>query len=314
MTLLSDSSISSIGHSQPLVTVVIPVFNRASQLLRALNSVVAQTFKAIEVIVVDDGSSEPIETAAKSALEAWGGRYSVITRPINQGVSAARNIGIARAAAPWIAFLDSDDEWLPRKLEFQMKMLGDSASLVCHTNESWYRRGKFLNQHKKHNKRGGRILIDSVRHCAMSPSSVVLHRSVFKKCGLFDESLPVCEDYDLWLKVTSRFEVAFCARPMLIKHGGHLDQLSQRYLGMDFYRIKSLRSLMLSYSAFLTETEKKEILRWIEIRTGRLGEHFSRMQNGAIDMRLINKDQLELIQQSTKLSAHRSLSDSIGLA
>ena len=226
------------------VSVVIPSFNRVETLQRALASVLSQTRIADEVIVVDDGSTD---STAEMIINNFPD--VVYLYQTNRGVSAARNLGITHASSDWIALLDSDDEWLPEKLQRQFALLENYPELsnelkVCHTEEIWVRNGKRVNQMKKHEKAGGWIYQRCLPICAMSPSSIVIHRSVFEKVGLFDEGLPACEDYDLWLKICSRYPVAYIEEPLIVKYGGHEDQLSRRYWGMDRFRVKSLLHIL----------------------------------------------------------------------
>ena len=168
----------------------------------------------------------------------------VLAQP-NQGVSAARNLGIREASGEWIALLDSDDEWRREKLARQMSALAESPALrVCHCDETWIRRGNQVLQRRRHQKRGGWLLRDCLPLCTISPSAVVIHRSVFDEVGSFDEAFPACEDYELWLRVCGRYEVAFVAQELVIKYGGHDDQLSRRYPVMDSYRIRALCKLL----------------------------------------------------------------------
>ena len=172
----------------------------------------------------------------------------------NRGVSAARNAGIQKARGTWIALLDSDDEWLPQKLERQLRAAtendndndNDNTTFLCHTGEIWVRNGRRVNPMKKHQKYGGRIFERCLPLCVISPSSVLLHRSLFETIGLFDEDLPVCEDYDLWLRVTARYPVLYLDEPLIVKYGGHADQLSHKYWGMDRFRIAALLKVLAS--------------------------------------------------------------------
>lgn len=225
-----------------MISVIVPTYNRAHQLPRTLDSILCQSCSPKEIIVVDDGSTD--ETLALMTSEY---PEIVFIQQQNTGVSSARNVGIKRASGDWIAFLDSDDEWLPEKLEIQMKALYENPEIkICHTNEIWIRNGKRVNPKKKHEKFGGWIFQKCLPLCCISPSSVIIHKSIFKEIGLFDYSLPVCEDYDLWLRITARNPVLYVEEPFLIKYGGHEDQLSKKYWGMDRFRIKSLEKIISS--------------------------------------------------------------------
>lgn len=222
------------------IALIIPTFNRAAKLRQALLSVKNQTLPTDEIIIVDDGSTDDSETLVKSEFSKVTYIYQE-----NKGVSAARNLGIQNSTRPWIAFLDSDDQWLPQKLKKQMEAINRNPEiLVCHTDEIWIRNGKRVNQTKKHGKSGGWIFSQCLPLCAMSPSSIVIHRSVFENVGLFDETLPACEDYDLWLRITSRYPVLFINQALIIKHGGHDDQLSRKFWGMDRFRIMALKKIV----------------------------------------------------------------------
>ena len=231
-----------MANKRSNVSVIIPTYNRAQLLLQALKSVQKQTLSADEVIVVDDGSTDTTQEIVHRYFPNFRYVYQE-----NKGVSAARNLGISKANNIWVAFLDSDDEWLPNKLAIQMEMLTRQPRyMLCHTDEIWIRNGKRVNPMKKHKKYGGCIFSKCLPLCLISPSSVVIHRDLFEEIGLFDESLPACEDYDLWLRVCSRYSVLFIDTPLLIKYGGHQDQLSRRYWGMDRFRIYTLEKIIQS--------------------------------------------------------------------
>ena len=230
------------------VSVVIPTCNRADLILRALASVRAQTRPPTEVLVVDDGSTDATVERVRAAFPEV-----TLLEQKNRGVSAARNAGIQKARGTWIALLDSDDEWLPQKLERQLRATendndndNDNDTFLCHTDEIWIRDGRRVNPMKKHQKYGGRIFERCLPLCVISPSSVLLHRSLFQTIGLFDEDLPVCEDYDLWLRVTARYPVLYLDEPLIVKYGGHADQLSHKYWGMDRFRIAALLKILAS--------------------------------------------------------------------
>lgn len=217
-------------------SVIIPVYNRTETLKTAIESVLCQTFRDFEIIVADDGSDETV----KRCLKPYMGLIRYIRLDKNRGVSAARNAGIKAARGEYIAFLDSDDIWLPDKLEAQHMALTKSGLFVSHTEEFWFRSDRFVNKPPKHAKQGGRIFEHVLDCCRISPSSAVIHRSVFKKAGYFDEGMRVCEDYDLWLRICSLHEVNCLPRKHIIKRAVTDDQLSASIMHIEFIRLVSL--------------------------------------------------------------------------
>lgn len=229
-------------NSEYKISVIVPTFNRRHTIYRALQSVVTQSLAAYQIIVIDDGSDDG--TAA--LIESQFGTVEYVYQK-NAGVSSARNRGIEAARGDWIAFLDSDDEWLPKKLETQVNALKAQPDYgLCHTDEIWVRHGTRVNAMKKHAKSGGHIFQKCLPMCVISPSSVLVKRRVFDDIGGFDETLPACEDYDYWLRYCARYPVLYVDEPLLVKYGGHEDQLSRRYWGMDRFRIQALEKLVKS--------------------------------------------------------------------
>jgi len=224
----------------PLISVIIPTFNRAAWVREAIDSVLAQTFQDFELIVVDDGSTD----TTGEGLIPYGDRLSTIYQT-RQGVSAARNRGLEMAAGEWLAFLDSDDLWLPQKLETQVDFLNRNPQAeICQTDEIWIRHGRRVNPREKHRKPSGDIFAPSLTLCLVSPSAVMLKKSLLKEVGFFDRSLPACEDYDLWLRISCRKPVFLIEEPLVVKRGGHPDQLSRCLPSLDRYRIQSLGKLL----------------------------------------------------------------------
>jgi glycosyltransferase involved in cell wall biosynthesis len=223
-----------------MVSVIIPVFNRPEFSLRAVGSVLVQTCRDFELVVVDDGSTEEM-TAVEAAVINGGGRYY---RRANQGVAAARNFGVAQTDGSWIAFLDSDDCWTEEKLRVQSEFLEvHTCYKICQTEEVWFRHGKFVNPRRHHAKPEGDAFSQSLKLCCISPSSVMIARDLFLEHGGFDERMRVCEDYDLWLQVTARHQVGLVREALVHKYGGHADQLSRTTVAMDRYRVYSLAKL-----------------------------------------------------------------------
>ncbi|MBW1733937.1 MAG: glycosyltransferase family 2 protein [Deltaproteobacteria bacterium] len=225
----------------PAVSVIIPVFNRPQKVMRAISSVLFQTFTDYEVVVVNDGSTD----GTGDALRRFGDKVRLLTHSSNLGVSAARNTGIRSSHAPLVAFLDSDDYWLPDKLSVQTRFfMGNPQALICQTDEFWIRNGRRVNPKKRHAKPSGDVFEPSLRLCLISPSAVMLRRTLLDEVGLFDEDLPACEDYDLWLRIACRYPVYLIGEDLVVKEGGHPDQLSARYRGMDRFRIMALVKLI----------------------------------------------------------------------
>ncbi|MFH0789293.1 MAG: glycosyltransferase [Pseudomonadota bacterium] len=226
----------------PLVSVIIPTYNRASFLLEAVDSVFKQTCSDFELIVIDDGSIDGTAEALKKHHPRLIYHYQT-----NQGVSAARNQGLRMARGKWISFLDSDDLWLPKKLETQLHFFSQNPpAAICQTEEIWIRNGRRVNPQKKHRKFSGDIFTPSLKLCLVSPSAVMIAGDLFNRVGRFDESLPACEDYDLWLRISSQFPIYLIENPLVIKQGGHPDQLSRTTPSLDRFRIQALVKLLSS--------------------------------------------------------------------
>lgn len=241
------------------ISVVIPTWNRAERLMGAVRSVLEQTVSPLELIVVDDGSTDDTVTR----LTEIGDPRLRVLEIEHAGVSVARNRGARAASGGWLAFLDSDDRWQPEKLARQVEEAkGSDLPLahppLIHCDEIWIRRGVRVNPKRYHRKRGGRIYRHCLPRCCISPSAALLRRDVFEALGGFDESLPACEDYDLWLRLCARHDVAYVDEPLVIKHGGHDDQLSSRP-ALDRYRIQALIKVLADDAANrLLTTEERE--------------------------------------------------------
>lgn len=226
--------------TSPEVSVIIPTYNRATLLPRAIDSVLNQTYRDFELLVIDDGSTDH----TPGIIKQYMGKLTYI-RQNHRGVAAARNLGIKSSNGKWIAFLDSDDYWLPKKLERQMEfMRAQPDLLISQTDEIWIRKGRHANPMKKHQKYGGYIFEKCLPLCIVSPSAVVINRQLFEKVGLFDENFPVCEDYDLWLRISLKFPIGFLPEKLIVKTGGHSDQLSKKFICMDRYRVLALEKIL----------------------------------------------------------------------
>lgn len=227
------------NDSKPLVSVVLPTYNRGWALREAVDSVLDQDYGNLELLVVDDGSTDD----TPRLLSAYGDRLRCL-RQANRGVSAARNAGIRASRGELIALLDSDDIWLPGKLTAQVDYFRrHPRALIGQTQEIWIRNGIRVNPGKRHRKEAGMIFERSLALCLVSPSAVMMRPSLLATVGLFDESLPACEDYDLWLRIAWRHPVHLIDRPLIVKRGGHADQLS-RMPELDKFRIQAIARLL----------------------------------------------------------------------
>lgn len=226
----------------PRVSVVIPTFNRWPLLGEAIDSALAQSYRDFELIVVDDGSTD----GTARELPKMTSRLRFLSTP-RKGVAAARNLGVSLARGHYVAFLDSDDLWLRRKLEKQTEFMQQHPEFhICQTDEIWLRNGVRVNPRTVHQKPSGDIFIRSLDLCLVSPSAVMMTKALFERTGGFDEAFPVCEDYDLWLRISAQHRVPLIPDRLTIKRGGHADQLSRSAWGMDRYRILALQKVLSS--------------------------------------------------------------------
>ena len=252
------------------VDAVITTHNRAEFITDALDSAVKQTFDELRIIIIDDGSNINVSAIISKYLSESSGLLKKKKRKIfyvyqrQRGISAARNTGIKLSRADYIAFIDDDDIWKKKKIERQIEELAANGLRVCYTDEIWYMNGKHLNQLKKHRKYSGDIFEKALPLCIISPSSILIERSVFSEIGFFDTSFEVCEDYEFWLRLTLHFEVFFLEEKLIIKRGGHDSQLSRKYPAMDRFRIEAIKKLIDNvkmpenkYQAALNEIKKK---------------------------------------------------------
>ncbi len=223
------------------ISVVIPVYNRPKMVKRAVRSVLKQTRPPEELIIVDDGSTDATPETLTALWQEAPDLIRVERHEENRGVSAARNTGIRRGTSGWIALLDSDDTWKPEKLERQERYhRAHPELLISQCNEIWIRDGERVNKRDIHRKREGRYFTDSLKRCLVTPSAVMIHRRIFRHIGYFDTDLPVCEDYDLWLRVLVRYPIGLLDEPLVIRYAGHPDQLSAKHWGMDRWRVAAM--------------------------------------------------------------------------
>ncbi len=271
---------------QTKISVIVPTLNRRDLIKRALDSVCSQSYPLYETIVVDNGSTDDTVSMIFESYPA--------VKVLNEkrvGVSIARNAGIRSAKGDWFAFLDSDDAWHPKKIERQLNLYSSVEKDVrlIHTAEIWYKNGNFLNQKEKHRKSGGNIFEECVRLCCISPSSSLIRRDLFEDIGFFDEELPACEDYDFWLRVSSQEEVLFLDEPLTIKYGGHEDQLSKKYWGMDRFRVRALEKII--SQGKLTDEQVRLVLKSLLERLDIIYEGAQKRKNIEIAEQYWNKIQ-----------------------
>ena len=244
-----------------MISIIIPTFNRSKRLLKAVESVLCQTYRDFELIVIDDGSTENLQHISE-LVQDNGHKF---IRTDNQGVAQARNFGVSQSRGEWISFLDSDDCWRPKKLEQQVKFHSENPNLlISQCEETWIRKGKKVNKKKYQVAPDGEAFESSVKLCCISPSCVMMHRQLFKEKGGFDRRFVVCEDYDLWLRITVDNEVGLVKELEVEKYGGHEDQLSMSEPAMDRYRVFALLKLVMNFDldkkklkSALTETHRK---------------------------------------------------------
>jgi len=268
------------------ISVIIPTYNRKKYIKRAMDSVIRQSYKPFEIIVIDDGSTDGTYELIK---QSYSSSEISLEKQINNGVSSARNKGVKLANGDWIAFLDSDDEWFENKLELQVREIKKSKNfMICHTNEIWIRNGIRVNQMKKHQKYGGSIFEKCLDMCRISPSSVMIHRRIFDEIGLFDEDLIICEDYDLWLRISSKYPVLYLDSMLIKKFGGHEDQLSKNINGIEQFRIQSLekilKTLPLKHSYF--NSAKNMVLKKLRIYRSGLIKRNKIKENAFIEKKI----------------------------
>ncbi len=246
-----------------LISVILPTFNRAGYLKRAIDSVIDQQRPPDELIIIDDGSTDNSTHVVHEACRRAEFPVHLLHQE-NRGTAAARNAGILKARGELLCFLDSDDWWDPRKIALQAAEHEKNPDIhISHTREIWFRNGVRVNQKKKHAPPNGFIFSACLRMCVVGMSTVMVRRKLFDRFGLFDTELPCCEDYDLWLRVARKVPFLLVDHALTLKEGGRPDQLSQIYRqGMDQFRIRSLCNLL--KSDLLSPDQKQEAVAELE--------------------------------------------------
>lgn len=222
--------------------VIIPTFNRATLVKRAIESVLEQSYPYFNLYIVDDGSTDDTKEVTSSFLSDK--RVHYLFKP-NSGVSAARNFGMIHSHSLWITFLDSDDQWLPDKLKIQAQAIVENPTFsFFHSNEIWIKNNVRVNPPLKFDKSNNQIFERSLHTCLISPSTVAIKRDLITQLGMFNESLPSCEDYDLWIKVMLSHSPYFISDYLINKYHGHELQLSVMDPLMEYFRVISLFNIL----------------------------------------------------------------------
>jgi glycosyltransferase involved in cell wall biosynthesis len=199
----------------PLVSVILPTYNRAFSLERAIRSVLRQTFQDFELILIDDGSTDNTQDIIQSIKDP---RIRYLQLEANKGAGAARNIGILASSGKYIAFQDSDDEWLPKKLEIQIKMFNENPASspdlgVVYTQ--FWREGRRRRSFFQVKGSQGNIQSDLMKGNFITTQSALVKRSCIERAGAFDPKLPCLLDWELWMRVSSYYSFAFIPEPLV---------------------------------------------------------------------------------------------------
>lgn len=233
------------------ISVIITTCNRPHWLQRALNSVRSQTTLPHEIIVINDGADHATRCYLNAQTDI------TIKHGQQRGISAARNLGLHIASGDWVAFLDDDDAWQPHKLKQQIIAIKQHPyHLWCHTGEAWYRGNRRVKQPRYLKSGGGWIYNRCLTRCAVSPSSVMIDRAWLTDIGGFDERLPACEDYALWLRLSQRQPIVYIDAPLTLKYADHGPQLSRQYRAMDAWRVFALLHML--WHEALSEAEWRD--------------------------------------------------------
>ncbi|MDR2104755.1 MAG: glycosyltransferase family 2 protein [Deferribacteraceae bacterium] len=226
-----------------LVSVVIPVYNRFWEVKDAVESLMRQKrAPAFEIIVVDDASDEPIQRS----LEPYAPIIKLIALKENSGVSKARNVGADAAKGRFLAFLDSDDLFLPYKLAHQVDIMQSGAFKASHTDEYWFKGDRFINQARKHARYGGEIFSKVLDKCRISPSSFMIEKTFFSSLGGFNESLRTLEDYEFFIRAADRTPIEYIEEKLIIKRALTQNSLSSQIVHIESGRLDILQNILLT--------------------------------------------------------------------
>jgi len=222
----------------PKVSTIVPTYNYAHFLRDCVNSIIQQTYKDFEIVVIDDGSTDETRAIVESLIESNPGVQIRYIYQNNQGPAAARNHGIREAQGEYIAFCDADDVWAPEKLDKQLDLFEQDPELAmifsdmsqqvedgCYEESYFHKRGinpeKFTNVYSKLIERNNFII----------PTTVVLRRKILDDVGIFDERYRVGEDYELWLRIAKKYKIGYIDKPLVIRfsHEGSISRTKDVY-------------------------------------------------------------------------------------
>ena len=254
-------------NSKKYFSVIIPTFNRSQIVVDSIVSVLEQSYKCYEIIIIDDASTDNTLTILKDKYFN-NPKIKIISNKRNMGVSYSRNIGIQNASYDWICFLDSDDLWHMSKLEQYNNILHVKSNTIdfIHSNEIWLRNGVTVDQPSKFAKTGKNIIEKCIKQCLFSTSTLCINKRVLEEYTMYDESLPVCEDYDLFLKLLlNDHHYFFVDEALTTKRAGICEQLSYSHYNLEIYRLISLSNISQTiasshylYKTILIEIERKK--------------------------------------------------------
>jgi glycosyltransferase involved in cell wall biosynthesis len=238
----------------PKVSAVITTYNRAHFLKRAIRSVLEQTFQDFEIVVVNDASRD--NGATDAVVESFHDpRIKYFRHESNKGIGVTRNTGVLNSSGKYIAFLDDDDAWLPKKLELQCGLFDSSSDAVGVVYTGIYRlewkikkiTGQRIPRHRGH-------ILDALRerNCIGTSSSVMIRRGCFDKVGLFDDALPYGEDFDMWLRLAGEFQFEYTEEPLVL-YSRHDVKLSTN----DARRLSGVERLLEKHGKFFSTDERR---------------------------------------------------------
>ncbi len=238
-----------MSQKNPQVSIIIPTYNRSSFLQRAITSILNQTFDDFELIIVDDCS---IDDTERVVADMNDDRIKYMKLESNIGAAAARNIGIKSARGQYIAFLDSDDEYLHNKLELQINKFQEtpgnvgiiySGYYIIYESDSYHE--VVLPEYK------GNLFDILLKHNRIGSSTPLVRKECFDSCGLFDESLPSCQDWDMWLRISTKYDFDFANEPLAKAHN-HGNQISTNIES----KILSREKLLEKYKLYIVKEPK----------------------------------------------------------